>query len=55
VDWELPPDIRQRLQADPVVWENFERFPDSYRRIRIGWIDRRPAGPRSSSSGSATS
>jgi uncharacterized protein YdeI (YjbR/CyaY-like superfamily) len=41
----LAPDIRAALQADPVVWRNFRRFPASYCRIRIGWIEgarRRP-------------
>jgi uncharacterized protein YdeI (YjbR/CyaY-like superfamily) len=36
--WRVPPDIRKRLQADPIVWKRFQRFPESYRRIRIGWI-----------------
>jgi len=43
----FPPDILKRLQKDPVTWRNFQRFPASYKRIRIGWIDaarsRRPA------------
>jgi uncharacterized protein YdeI (YjbR/CyaY-like superfamily) len=42
----LAPDIRATLQADPLVWRNFQRFSASYRRIRIGWIEgarRRPA------------
>ena len=34
----LPPDIRRRLRKDPETWKNFGRFPDSYKRIRIGWI-----------------
>src|SRR5947207_1804643 len=38
VVWRLPPDIRRRLRADPIVWKHFQRFPESYRRIRIGWI-----------------
>jgi uncharacterized protein YdeI (YjbR/CyaY-like superfamily) len=44
--FEVPPDILRALKADPVVWKNFRRFPDSYRQIRVGWIDgarRRPA------------
>ena len=45
--WKLPTDIERRLKRDPVVWKNYRRFPESYRRIRIGWIDaaraRRPA------------
>jgi uncharacterized protein YdeI (YjbR/CyaY-like superfamily) len=36
---EIPPDILARLQADPAVWRNFQTFPESYQRIRIGWID----------------
>ena len=31
-------DILQRLQSDPVVWNNFCQFPDLYRRIRIDAI-----------------
>jgi len=35
----VPPDILERLKADPEVWKHYRRFPESYRRIRIGWID----------------
>ena len=35
---ELPEDILKRLKGDPDVWRNFQRFPASYKRIRIGWI-----------------
>jgi uncharacterized protein YdeI (YjbR/CyaY-like superfamily) len=35
----VPPDILEHLKRDPVVWRNFTRFPASYKRIRIGWID----------------
>lgn len=35
----LPADIRTALRSDPEVWKNFNRFPSSYQRIRIGWID----------------
>src|SRR6266487_1358390 len=38
---EVPPDLRiplEPLQRDPEVWRNFRRFPESYKRIRIGWI-----------------
>lgn len=35
----LPSDIRNALKQDPVVWKNFNAFPESYKRIRIGWID----------------
>jgi hypothetical protein len=37
--WEIPADIEGRLKKDPIVWRNFQRFPASYKRIRVGWID----------------
>jgi uncharacterized protein YdeI (YjbR/CyaY-like superfamily) len=37
--WTVPEDILRRLKRDPTIWRNFSRFPQSYRRIRIGWID----------------
>jgi len=36
---KTPPDIERRLKQDPVTWRNFQRFPASYKRIRVGWID----------------
>lgn len=36
---KTPADIERRLKQDPVTWRNFQRFPASYKRIRIGWID----------------
>ena len=35
----LPADILERLSQDENVWRNFQKFPASYKRIRIGWID----------------
>ena len=35
----LPKDILNRLKTDAVVWKNFSKFSDSYKRIRIGWIE----------------
>lgn len=32
-------DIRRALQTDPRAWANFRRFPASYKRIRVGWIE----------------
>jgi hypothetical protein len=26
------------LKRDTHVWRNFQCFPESYRRVRIGWI-----------------
>ena len=37
--FEMPPDIIEALQTDEETWRNFEAFPESYKRIRIGWID----------------
>ena len=34
-----PPDIIEELRKDPVVWENYQRFTEPYRRIRIAYID----------------
>jgi uncharacterized protein YdeI (YjbR/CyaY-like superfamily) len=34
----LPADILDRMKKDPTAWKNFQRFPASYKRIRIGWI-----------------
>jgi uncharacterized protein YdeI (YjbR/CyaY-like superfamily) len=41
----LAKDILDELRKDPVVWKNFQKFPESYKKIRIAWIDssrRRP-------------
>jgi len=35
----IAPDIRQALKADEQTWKNFQKFPASYKRIRIGWIE----------------
>jgi uncharacterized protein YdeI (YjbR/CyaY-like superfamily) len=35
---EIPRDILRRLKQDPTTWKHFQRFPESYKRIRIGWI-----------------
>ena len=37
--FEVPGDILDRMKADPEVWQHFQTFPESYVRIRIGWID----------------
>ena len=40
------PDILAAIKADAAVWKNFQRFPVSYKRIRVGWVEgarRRPA------------
>jgi uncharacterized protein YdeI (YjbR/CyaY-like superfamily) len=35
----FPADILAKLKRDPETWKNFQRFPASYKRIRIGWIE----------------
>jgi uncharacterized protein YdeI (YjbR/CyaY-like superfamily) len=45
-NFSIPADILKALQADETIWQNFCNFPDSYQRIRIGWIEgarKRPA------------
>ena len=37
--YDLPADIVAALKADEETWRNFEAFPESYKRIRVGWID----------------
>jgi len=34
----IPPDILKSLRADKIAWENFQKFPASYQRIRIAYI-----------------
>ncbi len=36
--FEMPDWVREQLQADPVVWANFQQFPRLYQRLKIGWI-----------------
>jgi uncharacterized protein YdeI (YjbR/CyaY-like superfamily) len=38
-DYIFPSDIIEELKKDPVVWKNFQAFSDSYKRIRIAYID----------------
>ena len=32
-------DIMKALKQDQTVWKNFQNFPESYKRIRVGWIE----------------
>jgi uncharacterized protein YdeI (YjbR/CyaY-like superfamily) len=36
---EVPKDILKAIKANKQAWENFQRFSESYKRIRIGFID----------------
>ncbi len=35
----IPPDILKALKANKTAWENFQKLSDSYRRIRIAFIE----------------
>ena len=34
-----PEDIIEAIRADEAAWEHFQRFSDSYKRIRVAYID----------------
>jgi len=35
----IPPDILKAIKANKEAWENFHKFSESYKRIRIAFID----------------
>ena len=37
--------ILRALKEDPDVWANFQSFPESYQRVRIGWIQNTTGAP----------
>jgi uncharacterized protein YdeI (YjbR/CyaY-like superfamily) len=37
--FEIPADILKALKANKEVWKNFRSFSESYKRIRIGFIE----------------
>ena len=37
----IPADILESLKANKQAWRNFQGFPDSYKRIRIAFIESR--------------
>jgi uncharacterized protein YdeI (YjbR/CyaY-like superfamily) len=39
INYSMPKDILHELKKNPLAWKNFQKFPESYKRIRIGWID----------------
>jgi uncharacterized protein YdeI (YjbR/CyaY-like superfamily) len=42
---KVPADILRRIKKDPETWRHFQSFSDSYKRIRVGWIDGARARP----------
>ena len=39
VPYEFPADILELIRCDKKAWENYEKFPEAYKRIRIAYID----------------
>lgn len=37
--YEFPQDIMEALRSDEEVWSNYQAFPESYKRIRVAYID----------------
>ncbi len=37
--YEFPQDIINAIKAEEEAWDNYQRFPDEYKRIRIAYID----------------
>jgi uncharacterized protein YdeI (YjbR/CyaY-like superfamily) len=37
--FRVPPDILEKIKADPAAWRNYRKFSPSYKRIRIAFID----------------
>lgn len=35
----FPNDIMDRLKEDKITWENYQHFSDTYKRIRIAYIE----------------
>jgi uncharacterized protein YdeI (YjbR/CyaY-like superfamily) len=38
-EFVIPPDILRAIKANDEAWKNFQKFSDSYKRIRIAFID----------------
>jgi uncharacterized protein YdeI (YjbR/CyaY-like superfamily) len=37
--FEVPPDILKAIKANRQAWKNYQKFSESYKRIRIAYID----------------
>ena len=38
-EYVFPEDILTEIRKDPEAWENYQNFTDSYKRIRVAYID----------------
>lgn len=34
-----PKDVLAELKKNRIAWKNFRRFPESYQRVRLGWLN----------------
>ena len=37
-EFSYPKEILDELKKDATTWNNFQNFPEAYKRIRVGWI-----------------
>lgn len=38
-EYSFPQDILERIKQDKMAWENYQKFSESYKRIRIGYVE----------------
>lgn len=39
IEFIIPTDIIKALKKDKLIWKNFEKFPEHYKRIRIAFVE----------------
>lgn len=44
-DFKIPSEILKALKSNPIAWNNFQKFPEHYKRLRIAYIGRRKDYP----------
>ena len=37
----IPPGILKALKSDKTVWRNFKKYPESYKRVRVAYVESR--------------
>ncbi|HJT24198.1 MAG TPA: YdeI/OmpD-associated family protein [bacterium] len=37
--WKVSPDILKAIQRNKLAWKHYQRFPETYKRIRIAFIE----------------
>ncbi|MBN2518795.1 MAG: YdeI/OmpD-associated family protein [Candidatus Altiarchaeota archaeon] len=45
-EFVISSDLLEALKKDKETWKNFQRFPESYKQIRIGWIEMARSRPK---------